>query len=299
MTIGSSSGGVADYRRSDVARKEGSGLSRETASTIEELIAAIFAQSRATSALARRLDTEFDRGRSGLRSGTAVPWIEAIADHLGLPVAQATAQPADLLGDVRLTLDDGSHVWIEVKAQTTKTFRELIQADWVRDETDAVRWLCHFQPDVRKLLSRRTLDELGVDDPARHFGHWSLPGLWLADLGLASTRARRAAAGASDLNGLSEFLGRKYLIHITCEGARCVRLDQLHCAQRALDLDSVHLAVSAGGKCDAIVWLSTEGPPRRGAIEFAYYIGYRSGVLGRHKLTDRAVRSSDGLFVVS
>lgn len=283
-----------------MVRKPGSGLVRLTTAAIEETVAAVFADECDVKALIRRIDAEVDRGRSGVSGAQVVKWLRALAADLSLDVVSAVSPSPDLLGDVRLTLADGSTVWIEVKAQTTKRFGDLLQADWIRDETDALRWLARNDPTVTRLLSPWIRECVEIYDPGFQFGDLTFAHLWLADIALLHDRPRRAIAGVKTVHDLVSFLGKKYFLHLTTEGARMVRLDRLPCVERVVASEQVRLDVAPGGACDARIWVSGRGVPSRGAIDFIYYVGYQSlGVVGRHKLHPSAVSASRTVMTVS
>lgn len=282
-----------------MARKPGSGHVRYTTAAIEEMVAAVFAGERNVRPLVRRIDVECDRGRCGVPGALVERWLRALADEVALDVVSAESPSPDLLGDVRLTLSGGTDVWIEVKAQTSKRFGDLLQADWVRDETDALRWLGRHEPQVKRLLSPWIRDALDIYDPEFQFGELAFPHLWLADIALLHDRPRRAIAGVKTPQDLMSFLGRKYFLHLTTDGARMVRLDRLPCVERVMAGEPVHLDVAAGGSCDARIWVSGRGAPTRGAIDFVYYVGYQSlGVVGRHKLHPSAISAADDVVTV-
>lgn len=278
-------------------RKPGSGLSYATASAVERLVAASFEGSSIDRAL-RDIDAEWRAGLCGVPARNLARWVQGLVAALRLPVVAAVTPSPDLLGDVRLTMTDGTFVWIEVKAQTTKRFDELIQTDWVRDATDALRLLRFSEPNFRALLSSWMLDELDVARPDRHFGTMSFSDLWASDVGLVSNRSRRLAAGIHDAATLRQFLERKFILQLTTEGARMARLDRLRAVEHVLDGGQVYIAVKPGSACEAIVWVGAQ-PPSRGAIDFIYYVGYgRQGVVGRHKVHERALRTARDLVVI-
>lgn len=280
-------------------RKAGSGLHHGVATTVERLIAESFVDTGQMSSIRQALSREVSTGRCGVGVDAVTSWIETIVDHLGLPVQESRTPSPDHLGDVRLTLTDGSHVWIEVKAQTTKKFSELVQADWVRDETDTIRWLVHNDRQFQELSSDWVIDELDLPRPAHeYFDNWGFKDLWLADVGLLHSRSRRHSAGVIQPTDLPGFLSRKYLIHVSKEGARTIRLDRLQCVQDVLAGHEPRVLLTPGNASDTKLWISTEGEPRRGSMDFIYYTGYRSGVLGRHKLHHHAVARSRDTFVV-
>ena len=276
-----------------MTRKEGSGLVRKTTAAIEELVAAAFCGQRDVSALVRRIDHEVDLGRCGIPGAEAVRWLYQLADDTGLDVVSAVTPTPDNLGDVRLTLRDGTFVWIEVKAQTTKNFGDLLQADWVRDETDALRWLALNDARFQRLISPWIKDSLEVYDAKFQFSGLSFEQLWLADVALLHDRPRRATAGVYSAGDLAGFLGRKYFLHLTLEGARLTRLDRLPLVDRVLSGGKAHLDIQPGQTCEARIWVSSDGFPTRGSIDFIYYVGYRSlNVVGRHKLHPGSLKKS-------
>ena len=121
-----------------------------------------------------------------------------------------------------------------------------------------------------------------------------------ADIALLHDRPRRAIAGVKTLQDLASFLGRKYFLHLTTEGARMVRLDRLPCVERVVAGEQVRIDVAPGGACDARIWVSGRGAPSRGAIDFIYYVGYQSlGVVGRHKLHPSAISAAQAVVTVN
>ncbi len=280
-----------------MTRKPGSGLHRPTSDAIEQMVGQAFLGAAALKKWRQRLET---RGLvlNGVSFDDVESWLLTITDHIGLQVVKAESPAPDQLGDVRLILRTGEMIWIEVKAQTTKRFSELIQADWVRDETDTLRWLLHYDKTFRELSPPWVQDELGVSEVAKRWKGWDLSSLWLSDVGLISTAPMRAVARVLIPEQLGGFLARKYIIHLTGEGARVARLDSLRCAQDVLEGRRCHYIVFAGRQSSSIVHVSTSGVPAIGATDFVYYTGYNSGVLGRHKLTNRALSRSDNLFTV-
>lgn len=247
-----------------------------------------------------RIDAQHSIGRSGIDGGTAFRWIREAVDELDIPAMSAQSPSPDGLGDVRANMVDGGYVWIEVKAQTTKPFRELIQADWVRDDTDAVRWLAINDARLRRLLSTWTAQQLDVVDPASYFGNWDFAHLWLADIALLPNRLRRRAAGISTFDDLHRFMKLKYLFHFSNEGLRVARLDMLVPVQEVMRGSDVHVSVAALTGSEARAWVATPNEPGSGSIDFVYYIGYpQHEAIGRHKLTNHAVEGAGDLLVIT
>ncbi len=278
-------------------RKEGSGLNKNVTDAVERIVGSLFlgvSPARSDEAVVQRAH---DQGKCRIPLGDLTSWVSQLVAHLGLRVVQAEVPAPDHLGDVRLTLDDGSFVWIEVKAQTTKYFKELIQADWVREETDFLKLLYLTDSRFERLVGPMAADALRVDD-RNWFSGWDLGSLWAADVALLTSRARRAVAGVRSPQDLQRFLSEKYVMHIARDGARVTRLDHLGAVQRALSGGQMHLDVQPGGQCDVRVWVGSGHAPRRGSIDFIYYVGYLGHeAVGRHKGTDYLIRSSDTLLV--
>ena len=281
-----------------MTRRPGSGFARATTAAVEEMTAATFANDRDVSELVRRIDNQVALGRCSVAGRTAELWLRQLAEAANLDVIQAETPSPDQLGDVRLTLRDGSFVWIEVKAQTKKNFADLLQADWVRDDTDALRWLAHHEPDVERLLSPWMRDVLSVHNAGSFFNGLEFEQLWLCDVALLPGRARRATASVTNADALADFLQRKYFLHFTQQGARLVRLDRLPLVDRVLAGTPASIKVQSSAACDARIWVSSEGNPARGKMDFVYYVGYRTGVVGRHKLHPHAVSMADELVEV-
>lgn len=247
-----------------------------------------------------RIDAQYTVRRSGIDGVTAFRWIREAVDELAIPATSAESPSPDGLGDVRANLADGGHVWIEVKAQTTKPFRELIQADWVREDTDAVRWLVVNDTALHPLLSTWTAEQLDVVEPASYFGDWDFPHLWLADIALLPNRLRRRKAGISTYDDLYRFMESKYLFHFSNEGLRVARLDRLVPVQEVMRGSEVHVSVAALTASEARAWVATPNEPGPGSTDFVYYIGYpQHEALGRHKLTNHAVEGAGDLLIIT
>lgn len=283
-----------------MARKEGSGLHHRTTSAIENLSAAIFLGDQGlTKKFAAEVDRQMEQDRSGVSGDDVVRRVTDIAGHLGLSVIAAQTPCPDHLGDIRLTLTDGSFVWIEVKAATTKNVSRLVETDWVRDQTDALRWLVHNEPTVHAGTPPWLLEELDVYNRTEYFEGWDFANLWLADIALLPTRSYRERAGVRSPSDFDDFLRRKFVLHIGLDAARVTRLDMLRTVQALRAGEGVRLDGHFQGKAAITAWLTAGSTlPRRGRIDFIYYAGYpKSSVVGRHKLTDYCLRRSDGLYV--
>lgn len=267
-------------------RKPGSGLANATTAAIEELLAAALRGDAAgVSVEHQRLRDEFDADRCGIEPGVVAELIAGVVEELALGALDAVAQPVDGLGDVRVSLSDGRFVWFEVKAQTKKNrFADLTQADWVRDETDFLRWLLHHDPRFAAHLPVAIAETLTVEDPDDYFSGWDPRSLWLADLALVSSRRARTAAGIDSRDALRDFLDCKFVLHLTREGVRVVRLSCLAPVEAVLAGELVDQTMKSSNQTAVAVALASPGPAAHGTAQFTYHVGYPSGVVGRHKL---------------
>ena len=269
-----------------VDRRPGSGLANITAAAIEELLAAALRGDAAEIEVQReRLRYECSIDRCGMDPDDIAWLVTRAVDELDVNIADAVAQPLDGLGDVRASLMDGSFVWFEVKAQTKKDrFADLTQADWVRDETDLLRWLFYNHGDFAERLPPWVADLLTVADPGMYFRGWDWDWLWVADMALVPSRAARHRAGIDSRDALQDFLDRKFVMHLTREGVRIVRLSLLGPVAGVLAGDPVAVQLNYANQSAASVALASPGPVMRGTVQFSYHLGYPSGVVGRHKM---------------
>lgn len=267
-------------------RLPGSGLANATTAAIEKMLAASLRGDTDEIADQRRvLEDEVRVRRCGMAPSLISTLLLEGVRGLELPVKDAVAQPHDRLGDVRASLDDGSFVWFEVKAQTKKDrFDDLTQADWVRDETDFLRWLYVHDGDFAERLPPWVQKQLLVDDPATYFGDWDAESLWLADMALipsAETRDRARLRTVKDLGGL---LGRKYVVHLTRQGLRVIPMTSIKPIAGVLGDAPVEKRFNYSNQTAAAIHLSSPGPTTRGSIHFTYHVGYPTCVMGRHKM---------------
>jgi hypothetical protein len=267
-------------------RQPGSGLANASAAAIEDLLAAALRGDHAEVGVQRdRLQYECSIDRCGIEPDVIVDVVIEAVEQLGLNVRDAVAQPLDGLGDVRASLGDSSFTWFEVKAQTKKDrFADLTQADWVRDETDLLRWLFHNEQRFAERLPRRVADLLSVADPWTYFRGWDRDSLWLADMALVSSRSVRLRAGIDSMAALHEFLNRKFVVHLTREGIRIVRLSLVGPVAGVLAGKPVAMQFNYANRAAASIAFASPGPVARGTVQFTYHLGYPSGVIGRHKM---------------
>lgn len=267
-------------------RRPGSGLGNTTAAAVEELLAAVLRGDKYEAELqAALLRLECGVDRCGMDPDDIVNLLARAVSALDLSVSDALAHPLDGLGDVRASLRDGRQVWFEVKAQTKKdVFAEITQADWVRDETDLLRWLALHDPEFAKRLPPTVRHALVVANPATAFGGWTRDALWIADVALLVNRRARERAGVNQFSDLSRFLAQKYLVHLTRQGVRIIRFDRIIPVAAVLAGEKVAVFIKDTNVTAVSMAFASPGPPVSGGVHFTYHVGYPKGTLGRHKL---------------
>lgn len=267
-------------------RRPGSGLYRASTAAVEELVAAVLRRDGdAVADQQEILRFECSIDRCGMEPARIVQLIVRALGQLGLDVSDSLAQPLDGLGDVRASLRGGSSVWFEVKAQTTKDrFAELTQTDWVRDETDLLRWMFHSDATFATRLPAWVSALLEVDNAVRYFDGWSRDSLWLADMALLVSREVRERAGIHSPADLHTFMAKKFVLHLTREGIRVIRLDHLRPVAGLLAGAEASISMNYANRTAASIPIACPGPGSRGGVHFTYHLGYPTGVVGRHKM---------------
>jgi hypothetical protein len=281
-------------------RQPGSGFATSSASGVEELFAALMVGDRVRERRAiGLLQREWSIGWCGIHPRTISAWLTTLAGGLGVNASSAVCQPSSGLGDIELTDAQGQRTWIEVKAQTKKArFAEIVQADWVRDDTDALRWLFHHDSAFAQRIPTWAAALLHSRTSARYFHGWNFDDLWIADLGLIFNRRLRLAAGVQTPADLTSFLDRKYVLHVCGQGARLVKLSDLVPISAWRAGASVVRSYRSNKETAIAVLTSSGSPPGRGTTHFTYHVAYRKGgVLGRHKLHEAAFHGVPALVV--
>jgi hypothetical protein len=281
-------------------RRPGSGLANASAAAIEEVLAAALRRDEPElQLLEERLEYECSIDRCGMEPDRIVRLLRLATDQLSLDVVDAVAQPLDGLGDVRASLRGGARVWFEVKAQTKKDgFDDLTQADWVRDETDLLRWMYYANPMFAEELPPWIAELLELADPEQYFDGWTRDALWIADMALLVKRDIRERAGVHEPGDLGGFLARKFVVHLTREGVRIIRLDEVMPVAAALTGQPVSVMINYANKTAAALAFACPGPAVRGAIHFTYHVGYAT-VVGRHKMHARSLRPGGASVEIS
>ncbi len=270
-----------------IGRRPGSGLANATAAAVEELLAAELRRDSGEVAVQRdRLRFECSINRCGMDADLILRLVAEAVGRLDLDVADAYAQPLDRLGDVKASLRGGQTLWFEVKAQTKKDrFGDLTQTDWVRDVTDLLRWQFHHDSHFARRMPASVADVLWVPDPNTYFRGWSRDLLWVADMALLPCRDARQRVGAHTASGLRAFLERKFIVHLTREGIRIVRLSLLTPVAGVVDGAPVAMSINYENETAASIPFACPGPLARGGVHFTYHLyDYPGGVIGRHKM---------------
>jgi hypothetical protein len=269
----------------------GSGHVGPTATAIEKIFAALF-EGSSTAGPAAELDELWRRGLSGVTSEQVLNSGRRIVEKMALSVRRAITPDPMSLSDIRLELDGGEIFHVEIKARTTRPFNGLASADWVRNETDFLRYLFYNDANFRAKLPNWMRTKLTVHDPASHFGDWTCGDFWAADVALLKSRDRRGRAGVSNRAGLASFMSNKALIHVTKEGSQYFYLVDIAGVRDVLSGRSLHYILKSPPTSS--VGVHVGGGADGDSYNFAYYVAYRTTyrnahVVGRHKLQTRAL----------
>jgi hypothetical protein len=268
-------------------RQEGSGHANRTTALIEKMIAAVANQDKSSiKELVKELDAEKSLDRCGINGRALLQMVQWGLNQIeSLPSGIAKAQPIDRLGDVKIGNGQES-IWIELKAQTKKfDFRDITQADWVRDDTDFLRYLFEMT-DLLPEIPFWVADQLETQGARRKFKNWDAAHLWLADLALVHSAELRESAGISGKDEFINFLDRKYLFHLTQSGIRVVKFADIPAVAETALGEPVSLQVVESGASAFKVKVKSGASSR---VNFTYHVGYEATsrspqVLGRHKL---------------
>lgn len=268
-------------------RKPGSGLANRNTKLIEELFAAILKDDRSGIKFMRReIDREFEIDRSGLTGESVTSALSSIAHDLGMSFDQVLPHPADQGGDVK-GASNGISTWFEVKAQTKKaSFSDITQADYVRDGTDFLRRYLLSNSAALQHITAKTASELGLGLGVDMDDRWSMNDLHAADLCLLTSRESRLRVGVKKPSDLAEFASRKYLLHLTKEGARLIKLSHLAPIRDILDDRFPSMRLKTSNRNELSIQAECSG-----GVDFTYHIGYANAP-GRHKLHARALSRS-------
>jgi len=280
-----------------MGRRVGSGKFGRVTANIERLAAEVFMNDVGATTLSD-LNEALEARKSSLSAGSLFATFSEIAHRAGLRVARAASPDPDRISDIRLELDDGAFVRVEVKAQTTRGRNQLGSADWTHDITDTLRWLYANDADFRRRMPSWMQSALVVPDAKSYFDGWDLGSLWACDIARLRDPQRRERAGVETPLDLQDFLNRFHLLHVTRVGARLIPLGAVAAIRSAVDLRTISYEVSGGRKSSAVVTVRSGSGSLNGSPGFVYYVGYPSGVKGRHKLHGWVLDDAPGIIEV-
>lgn len=269
-----------------MARSPGSGRYGKTASHIEALLAARLRGDESDADLqVRSLEAEWTAGRCGMAPGSIDHALSGLVNGLHLDIVSASQLAIGHHSDVVATSRDGSRYAFEVKAQTTKTISQLVEADWIRNDTDGVARIVSTFSELQDLLSSTTKSRL----LARNSGidvTWNYSELFAGDLALLVDRSTRLEAEVSSLDDLASYAQSKYLVHIAGDGLRAALISEIPLFRDALSGQAPSPSFHSN-RVGVAAWLSR---PNGGGPEFSYHVyDGQHGVFGRHKLHARAL----------
>jgi hypothetical protein len=282
---------------------QGSGRSREATDAVEQMLAATVCGDKATiSKCILKIDVAHRHGASHMSGARVSQLLQRACASLNFAAREAVPNPSEHLGDVRVSLHDGTRVWIEVKGQTKKQyFADITQADYIRDGTDFLRKYVLATPRLDQLIDGNLRKELAIDQKLTFTANWQLEDLWMADLALLETEDKKLRAGVQTASDLAAFMNDKYLVHLSMEGVRYLKISELRpvIAHRAGQKTRIELDTTSVAKVAAIR-LAVGNAPGRNSTDFTYHIGYKdSQAAGRHKLHNYALAMSPKLQVLT
>jgi hypothetical protein len=269
----------------------GAGFAAGRANAIAELSAGILSGRQAqVDAAVRTLDAEQRAGNSPCGGRKLHDRVKPLLLRSFPSARGAEPLPMGAAGDLKVVARDGVEHHVEIKAQLEKpTATDLTQADWVRNQTDALRFLCARDDEFRSSLSVENRVELQSDPD--EFDGWSFGVLWLSDVAGLTCGGARLRYGVRKPADIEGFLQRKHLLHMCAASDRLVRLDGLPTIQRALaNPGSVRHELKFNSTSECAVPVSVG----LGPVVFTYHIyphGYVAGqpFVGRHKLHGRVL----------
>lgn len=268
------------------SRREGSGHATVRANAIAKLCAALLRRDvSAASEAMGVLDDEHARGMSPCSASRIRDRIDPLLRKQFGSVRSARALAKGEAGDVEVILADGMIERIEIKAQLEKLrVSQLTEADWVRNETDTLRYLVLHDPKVGAALSPRNRSALAAD-PSDYLG-WSLRELWLADVAGLDSIPSKLRYGVRSGGQLAEFMSRKHLLHMCDQRDSIRRLAEIGPIRSALAGKAVvqhELKMNKGSECALQIYVAAAGPVFTYHIyKYDYVLG--QGFCGRHKL---------------
>lgn len=281
---------------------KGSGRSRKATDAVELLLAAAArGDSDSIEKCVAKIDVAKRHGASLMTGARVSRLMQQACSKLKFDAEDAVANPPEHLGDICVSLRNGTRVWIEVKGQTKKKeFAAITQADYVRDGTDFLRRYAKVNPHFDRLVSGQLRRDLALDDALTFTAEWELADLWMADLALLESEPKKRRANVRTPADLARFMNEKYLVHLSMEGVRYLKISELRpvIALQSGAKCKIELDTSSASKVAAIR-VAAGIPPGHSTTDFTYHIGYKdSQAAGRHKLHNIAVSTSPHLVVI-
>lgn len=280
----------------------GSGRSRKATDAVELLFAAVArGDSDSVAKCVAKIDVAKRHGASMMTGARVSRLMQQACSKLMFDASEAVANPPEHLGDICVSLRSGKRVWIEVKGQTKKKeFAAITQADYVRDGTDFLRRYANVNPTFDRLISGQLRRDLALDDALTFTADWDLADLWMADLALLESESKKMRANVRTPADLTRFMNEKYLVHLSMEGVRYLKISELRpvIALHSGDEIKIELDTASSSKVAAIR-VAAGITPRHSTTDFTYHIGYKtSQAAGRHKLHNIALSMSPHLVVI-
>jgi len=268
----------------------GSGYAGKRANEIAKLAAAILMRDAlAMKAAIVAIDREFHRGRSPSGGAEIRARIGPLLSCAFPGAVSARALATGAAGDLEVGTRAEMHR-VEIKAQLDKAaLTHLTQADWARDDTDALRYLYLHDSEFSGRLSIRNRGYLMSDDG--YFDGWTLVDLWLADVAGMTSLYTRVENGVRTPSELRAFLGRKHLLHLCRERDALLPLLRIEkIAMAVANPAAVAYTLKRNKESEVAVQIRVGG----GRPVFTYHIyppGYVpvDGLIGRHKLHGTAL----------
>ena len=230
--------------------------------------------------------SRYNQTAGGVPFSDVEKWLDDLASRLRrhIKVVSAVRTPLSVNGDVEAKLRGGGTAKFEVKAQVKKeSFDDIIQSDWVRDQTDFLSKLVRTDPSVKrhfKQVGASALGRISVDYA------WPIEALHAVDVaGLTNAEARRKE-GVGTPADLPDFIRRKWFLHVTASGARLCRYTEMAPIKNWLSNGDLSCALKANRKGQALVCLA----PSDDDTWFTYHLYPSEGIKGRHKLHESALR---------
>lgn len=260
----------------------GSGFAGPRADAIALLAAGLLTgNTRSIRDASRALDREHGLGNSPLSAAV----IHGRLAHLLLPafrnVRSARPLPSGGAGDLEI-ITPTEHIYVEVKAQLEKqVLTDITQADWVRNETDALRYLFVADNNFRRAISPQ--NQALLDSDPDDLRGWDFASLWLADVALITNASLRGTLQIRTPTDLAAFMARKYLLHMSAHDDQLVRLSELPPVAHAIQSRAaVTYTLNTRNRSEVAIPVTVAGS--RTVFTYHVYAPTSGQAKGRHKV---------------